>query len=85
MRTARNTFFNQTYQPHRIGKTVFKLAPHHRSPPIKESLVQNCRRINSNRANQIYARYLLIKLRLAYMELGRWFKPMPSKFRLRNK
>ena len=86
MRTARNTFFNRTYQPHRIGKAIFKpYQTQHRAPLIKESLVQNCRRINGSRSNQVYARYLLVKLRIAYMEIGQWFKPMPSKFRLRNK
>lgn len=86
MRTARNTFFNKTYQSHRIGKAICKPYKKQRIEPLtKESLIQNCRRINGSRSNQVYARYLLVKLRLAYIEIGQWFKPMPSKFRLRSK
>lgn len=88
MRTARNTQFNKLYQPHRIGRTTFKTPYNYRhhigtNRLTKESLIQHSRRLAQSRPNQIYSRYLLLELRIVYMEINQWFKPMPSKFILR--
>jgi hypothetical protein len=88
MRTARNTQFNKLYQPNRIGHPTYKTPysyRHHTGTNrlTKESLVQHSRRLAQSQPNRVYARYLLLKLRIAYMEINQWFRPMPSKFLLR--
>jgi hypothetical protein len=86
MRTARNTQFNKLYQPNRIGRPTYRPRHNplgHNKPLTKESLIQHSRRLAQSQPNRVYARYLLLKLRIAYMEINQWFRPMPSKFLLR--
>ena len=87
MRSAKNTMFNKLYQPHRIGRNTYKKPYNYRHHTgttrfTKENLVQHSCRMAQSPSNKVYARYLLLKLRIAYMEIDKWFKPMPSKFRL---
>ena len=70
MRNARRTFFNRLYQPDRIGKAIFREGKRFvRIRPFKQSEMVGFRRFNRSKRNQVYGRYNLFRIRLAYPKL----------------
>lgn len=81
MRTCRNKFFNQLFQPERIGKQILK--PKRQLVPLKrtkKSLIEKCRTMNQSRANKTFAKKVLIGLRIRYNRAGLYYLVSPSKF-----
>lgn len=66
MSFVKRTMFSKLFQPYRIG--MIKLTPKkfRYSKPFKRFLMQKIRRGNQGSANMIYARYINIKILIAF-------------------